>query len=91
MYSREQSFAALRAALSTNCNLLGGAELHGPSIDINSLTLLRGYFTRSTQDVDQMLLSLKGALPRLDPQWLFKASEAERGALCGNARWEKEG
>ena len=85
------SFAALRAAISTNCNLLGGAELHGPSIDINSLTLLRVYFIRSTQDVDQMILRIKGALSRLDPHWLFKISEAERGAPCGNARWEKEG
>ena len=60
--SGEQSFAALRAALSTNCNLLDGAEFSGPSLDIKSLTLLHAHFIRSTQDVDQMILSLKGAL-----------------------------
>ena len=62
VYSREQSFAALRAALSTNCNLLGGAEFYGPSLDINSPTLLHAYFIRSTQDLDQTILNIKGPL-----------------------------
>ena len=68
MYPKEQSFAALRAALSTSCNLLASAESYGQSLGINSLTLLHAYFIRSTQDLDQMILSIEGALrPGLIP------------------------
>ena len=62
MYSKEQSLGALRPALLTNCNLLGGVIFNGPSLDINSLTLSHAYFIRSTHDLDRMIRSINGAL-----------------------------
>ncbi len=68
MPSEEQSFAAMRAALSTDCSLWDGGEFYGPSPDINSLTLLRHYFTKYPEDADKVVLNIKGALrPGLIP------------------------
>ena len=68
MPPEEESFAAMRAALSTNCNLWDGGEFYGPSPDINSLTLLNKYFTKYPEDADKVVLNIKGALqPGLIP------------------------
>lgn len=68
VYSKEHFLGALRPALFTNCNLLGGAIFNGPSLDIISLTLLHAYFIRSPKDLDRVILSINGALhPGLIP------------------------
>lgn len=58
----EQSFAAMHAALSQNCNLWDGGEFYGPSPEINSLTLLRKYFDKYPEDAAKVVLNIKGAL-----------------------------
>lgn len=64
----EQSFAAMRAALSANCNLWDGGEFYGLSPDANSLTLLKKYYTEYPEDADKVVLNIKGALqPGLIP------------------------
>jgi pyridoxine 4-dehydrogenase len=68
MPPEEQSYAAMRAALSTGCNLWDGGEFYGPSPEVNSLSLLRGYFTKYPQDADKVVLNIKGGLrPGLIP------------------------
>ncbi len=52
----------MRAALSQNCNLWDGGEFYGPSPDVNSLTLLKNYFTKYPEDADKVVLNIKGAL-----------------------------
>ena len=52
----------MRAALSTGCNLWDGGEFYGPSPDVNSLTLLRKYYTKYPEDADKVVLNIKGAL-----------------------------
>lgn len=60
--AEEQSFAAMRAALSQNCNLWDSGEFYGPSPEINSLTLLKKYFDRYPEDAEKVVLNIKGAL-----------------------------
>ncbi|KAB2572032.1 Pyridoxal reductase [Lasiodiplodia theobromae] len=57
----EQSFAAMRAALSNGCNLWNGAEFYGTP-ERNSLTLLRQYYDKYPEDADKVVLSVKGCL-----------------------------
>ena len=65
--TEEQCFAAMRAALSTDCNLWDGGEFYG-STDVNSLTMLNKYFTKYPEDADKVVLNIKGALrPGLIP------------------------
>jgi len=58
---QEQAFAAMRAALESGANFWNGGEIYGPP-DANSLTLLREYFTHYPEDVDRVVLSIKGCM-----------------------------
>ena len=51
----------MRAALSIDCNLWDGGEFYG-SADVNSLTLLKKYFTKYPEDAHKVVLNIKGAL-----------------------------
>ena len=57
--SQEQSFRAMRAALSHGANAWNGGELYG-SPERNSLHLLNEYFTKYPEDADKIVLSIKG-------------------------------
>ena len=57
----------MRAALSAGCNLWDGGEFYGTP-ERNSLTLLEKYFTRYPEDVEKVILNIKGALrPDMTP------------------------
>lgn len=59
--SQEQSFEAMRTALSLGANNWNGGELYG-SPERNSLHLLNEYFTKYPEDADKIVLSIKGGL-----------------------------
>lgn len=59
--SQEQSFEALRTALSLGATAWNGGELYGPP-DRNSLHLLNEYFTKYPSDADKVVLSIKGGI-----------------------------
>ncbi|KAJ4367520.1 hypothetical protein N0V83_007103 [Neocucurbitaria cava] len=59
--SQEQSFQAMRTALSLGSNNWNGGELYG-SPERNSLHLLNEYFTKYPGDADKVVLSIKGGL-----------------------------
>ena len=57
----------MRAALAANCNLWNGGEFYGTP-ENNSLTLLKKYYTKYPEDVDKVMLNIKGATrPNLQP------------------------
>ncbi|MCJ1404659.1 hypothetical protein MMC11_007885 [Xylographa trunciseda] len=58
--SEEQAFAAMRAALAAGCNFWNGGEFYGAP-NYNSLTLLKKYFDKYPEDVDKVVLNVKGA------------------------------
>jgi pyridoxine 4-dehydrogenase len=59
--SQEQSFEAMRTALSLGANAWNGGELYG-SPERNSLHLLNEYFTKYPEDAEKVVLSIKGGL-----------------------------
>jgi pyridoxine 4-dehydrogenase len=59
--SQEQSFEALRTALSLGAHFWNGGELYGPP-DRNSLHLLNEYFTKYPGDADKVVISIKGGV-----------------------------
>jgi pyridoxine 4-dehydrogenase len=59
--SQEQSFEAMRTALSLGANNWNGGELYG-SPERNSLHLLNEYFTKYPEDASKVVLSIKGGL-----------------------------
>ncbi|KAK4160993.1 pyridoxal reductase [Cladorrhinum sp. PSN259] len=56
---QSQAFEALRTALSKGMNFWNGGEFYGTP-EYNSLTLLQSYFTQYPEDVDKVVLSIKG-------------------------------
>ncbi|KAF2866805.1 NADP-dependent oxidoreductase domain-containing protein [Massariosphaeria phaeospora] len=58
---QEQSFDAMRTALSLGANAWNGGELYGTP-ERNSLHLLNEYFTKYPEDADKIVLSIKGGL-----------------------------
>lgn len=57
----------MRAALDANCCFWNGGEFYGPP-DNNSLTLLKKYYEKYPEDVDRVVLNIKGGLkPDLEP------------------------
>lgn len=52
----------MRAALAQGCNFWNGGEFYGTP-ELNSLTLLKNYFTKYPEDADKVVLSIKGAFP----------------------------
>lgn len=59
--TQDQSFAAMRTALSLGANNWNGGELYGPP-ERNSLHLLNEYFTQYPEDAEKVVLSIKGGL-----------------------------
>lgn len=59
--SQDQSFAAMRTALSLGANNWNGGELYGPP-ERNSLHLLNEYFTQYPEDAEKVVLSIKGGV-----------------------------
>ena len=58
---RAQSFAALNAALETGANFWNGGQFYGTP-ENNSLHLLRDYFTEYPENIDKVVLSIKGGI-----------------------------
>ncbi|KAH7409832.1 NADP-dependent oxidoreductase domain-containing protein [Phaeosphaeria sp. MPI-PUGE-AT-0046c] len=59
--SQQQSFEAMRTALSLGANNWNGGELYG-SAERNSLHLLNEYFTKYPEDAEKVVLSIKGGI-----------------------------
>lgn len=59
MPSEDQAFAAMRAALATNCKFWNGGEFYGPQ-ESNSLILLKKYYAKYPKDADKVVLNIKG-------------------------------
>lgn len=57
----EQAFAAMRTALELGANCWNGGEMYGPP-ENNSLVLLRKYFDKYPEDVDKVVLNIKGGM-----------------------------
>lgn len=80
----------MRAALSANCNLWDGGEFYGAP-DANSLTLLKKYYTKYPEDVDKVVLNIKGALrpgliPDGSPEFVRQSVERCVEMLGGKGR-----
>lgn len=58
---KEQSFEAMRTALSLGANNWNGGELYGTP-EANSLQLLSEYFTKYPEDAEKVVISIKGGL-----------------------------
>ncbi|EGZ77121.1 Aldo/keto reductase [Neurospora tetrasperma FGSC 2509] len=59
--SDEEIFAVIKAALDAGCNYFNGGEFYGPP-DHNSLTVLKRYYDKYPEDVDKILLNVKGCM-----------------------------
>lgn len=59
--SEEQAFEAMRASLAAGCNAWNGGEFYGPP-DRNSLWLLNKYYEKYPEDVEKVVLNIKGAI-----------------------------
>jgi pyridoxine 4-dehydrogenase len=57
--SQEQCFKAMRASLAAGSNFWNGGEIYGTP-ERNSLHLLAEYFEKHPEDVNQVVLSIKG-------------------------------
>ncbi|KAK0618126.1 NADP-dependent oxidoreductase domain-containing protein [Bombardia bombarda] len=59
--SDDEIFSVIKAALAAGCNYLNGGEFYG-LLDYNSLTILNKYYERYPEDVDKILLNVKGCI-----------------------------
>ncbi|KAK3397619.1 NADP-dependent oxidoreductase domain-containing protein [Sordaria brevicollis] len=59
--SDDEIFAVIKAALDAGCNYFNGGEFYGPP-DHNSLTVLKRYYDKYPEDVDRILLNVKGCM-----------------------------
>jgi len=57
--SQDQAFAAMKEALEQGANFWNGGEIYG-NAKRNSLHLLQEYFTRYPDDVNKVVISIKG-------------------------------
>ncbi|KAI9885298.1 MAG: hypothetical protein M1823_002926 [Watsoniomyces obsoletus] len=58
---QDQAFKAMRAALNAGANFWNGGEFYGPP-KYNSLVLLDRYFNQYPEDLDKVVISMKGGL-----------------------------
>jgi pyridoxine 4-dehydrogenase len=75
----ERAFAAMRASLVAGCNLWNGGEFYGKP-EHNSLTLLKKYYEKYPEDVDKVVLNIKGCtrpelIPDGSPEFVRKSVE----------------
>lgn len=57
----------MRAALVAGCNMWNGGEFYGPP-EHNSMTLLNKYYEKYPEDVDKIVLNVKGGIkPDISP------------------------
>ncbi|KAI1428060.1 NADP-dependent oxidoreductase domain-containing protein [Xylaria sp. FL1777] len=63
----DDKIGMIKAALDAGANFLNGSEFYGPSLEDNSLTLLKYYFEKYPEDADKVVISIKGGmrLPRV--------------------------
>ncbi|KAJ4417389.1 hypothetical protein N0V85_001869 [Neurospora sp. IMI 360204] len=54
-------FPVIKAALDAGCNYFNGGEFYGPP-EHNSLTVLKRYYDKYPEDVDKILLNVKGCM-----------------------------
>ncbi|KAH6619616.1 NADP-dependent oxidoreductase domain-containing protein [Chaetomium sp. MPI-SDFR-AT-0129] len=59
--TEEQAFATIKAALDAGCNYMNAGEFYGTPTD-NTLTLLNNYYARYPEDIDKILLNVKGCV-----------------------------
>ncbi|KAK3341451.1 NADP-dependent oxidoreductase domain-containing protein [Lasiosphaeria hispida] len=71
----------IKAALDAGCNYFNGGEFYGPS-DHNTLTVLNRYYAQHPEDVDRVLLNVKGCVGE---NFHVDASPAGIGRSVGNS------
>lgn len=82
----DEIFETLRLALELGCNYWNAGDFYGPP-DNNSLTVLKKYYEKYPEDVNRVLLNVKGCsrLPdfKIDasPEGVHKSIEADRAML----------
>ncbi|KAI1311458.1 NADP-dependent oxidoreductase domain-containing protein [Xylaria venustula] len=52
----------IKAAIDAGANFLNGSEFYGPSLQDNSLTLLKQYFERYPEDANKVVIGIKGGM-----------------------------
>ena len=62
----DETFAAMRTAISTGCNLWNGGVFYGTP-ESNSLTLLGRYYAKYPGDAEKVVLNIKGAMDGMTP------------------------
>ncbi|KAI0399654.1 NADP-dependent oxidoreductase domain-containing protein [Xylaria palmicola] len=60
--SDDERIARIKAAIDAGANLLNGSEFYGPSLQENSLTLLRKYFEKYPGDANKVVIGIKGGM-----------------------------
>ncbi|KAI0438675.1 NADP-dependent oxidoreductase domain-containing protein [Xylaria telfairii] len=60
--SDEDRIAMIKAAVNAGANFLNGGEFYGPSLQENSLSLLKQYFEKYPEDADKVVISVKGGM-----------------------------
>ncbi|CAH0051147.1 unnamed protein product [Clonostachys solani] len=59
--AEDKAIAAIKTAVDSGCNYLNGGEFYGPP-NANSLILLRKYFEKYPEDVEKVVLNVKGGM-----------------------------
>ncbi|KXJ91731.1 aldo/keto reductase [Microdochium bolleyi] len=83
---KEQSFAAMRAALESGMNFWNGGDLYGTP-EYNSMTLLSAYFTQYPEDAGKVVLSIKGGVEHAaDPASVRRGLDRIIGEMKGTKK-----
>ncbi|KAI1751980.1 NADP-dependent oxidoreductase domain-containing protein [Xylaria castorea] len=60
--SDDDRIAMIKTAINAGANFLNGGEFYGPSLQENSLSLLKQYFEKHPEDAQKVVIGIKGGL-----------------------------
>ncbi|KAI1363261.1 NADP-dependent oxidoreductase domain-containing protein [Xylaria arbuscula] len=78
--SDDERIAMIKAAIDAGANFLNGSEFYGPSLQENSLSLLQQYFKKYPEDVNKVVIGIKGGM-RLSPMAVDNSPEYTRESI----------
>ncbi|KAI0970395.1 NADP-dependent oxidoreductase domain-containing protein [Xylaria arbuscula] len=58
----DDKISMIKAAIDAGANFLNGSEFYGPSLQDNSLTLLKQYFEKYPEDANKVVIGIKGGM-----------------------------
>ncbi|KAI0466989.1 NADP-dependent oxidoreductase domain-containing protein [Xylaria cf. heliscus] len=58
--SDDERISMIKAAIDSGANFLNGSEFYGPTLQENSLSLLKQYFEKHPEDANKVVIGIKG-------------------------------